>query len=103
MFLSVNKFLLTTLAVKTFHNLNVLKLFWHTEAVAQSSSPGEGCSADVMWNFGGDPCVAVISIKLESGFVEIALLHGFSPVDLLHDFRIIFLEEHLWRIASEHR
>ena len=48
----------------------------------------------MMWNFGGDPCVAVISIKLESSFVEIALLHGFSPVDLLHDFRIIFLEEH---------
>ena len=33
------------------------------------------------------PCQSVISIKLQSNFIEIILLHGCSPVNLLHNFR----------------
>ena len=32
-------------------------------------------------------CRSVISIKLQSNFIEIALRHGCSPVNLLHIFR----------------
>ena len=36
------------------------------------------------------PCRSVISIKLQSNFIEITLRHGYSPVNLLHIFRIPF-------------
>ena len=39
----------------------------------------------------------MISIKLESNFVEITLQHVCSPVHLLHIFRTPFSQEHLWR------
>ena len=39
---------------------------------------------------GEHPCRSVISIKLQSGFIEIALLHGYSPVNLLHILRTPF-------------
>ena len=32
----------------------------------------------------------VISIKLQSNFIEITLRHGCSPVNLLHNFRTPF-------------
>ena len=42
-------------------------------------------------NFIGEhPCRSVISIKLQSNFIEIALRHGCSPVNLLHIFRTPF-------------
>ena len=34
-----------------------------------------------------NPCGSVISIKLQSNFIEITLRHGCSPVHLLHIFR----------------
>ena len=37
-------------------------------------------------------CVGVILIKLQSGFVEIALLRCCSPVGLLHVLGVFFLE-----------
>ena len=37
-------------------------------------------------------CVGVILTKLQSGFVEIALLHCCSPVGLLHVCRASFLQ-----------
>ena len=37
------------------------------------------------------PCPSVISIKLQSNFIEIILRHGCSPANLLHIFRIFFL------------
>ena len=37
-------------------------------------------------------CVGVISIKVQSGIVEIALLHCCPPVDLLQFYRAFFLE-----------
>ena len=36
------------------------------------------------------PCRSVISIKLQSSFIEITLRHGCSPVNLLHIFRTHF-------------
>ena len=41
---------------------------------------------------GEHPCRSVISIKLESNFIETALRHGCSPVNLLHIFRTLFLK-----------
>ena len=39
---------------------------------------------------GEDPCRIVISIKLQSNFIEITLRHSCSPVNLLHIFRRTF-------------
>ena len=39
---------------------------------------------------GEHPCRSVISIKLQSNFIEIALRHGCSPVSLLYIFRTPF-------------
>ena len=39
---------------------------------------------------GQHPCRSVISIKLQSNFIEITLRHGCSPVNLLHIFRTPF-------------
>ena len=39
---------------------------------------------------GENPCLSVISIKLQSNFIEIALRRGFSSVNLLHIFRTPF-------------
>ena len=38
------------------------------------------------------PCRSLISIKLQSNFIEITLRHGFSPVNLMHIFRTSFLK-----------
>ena len=40
---------------------------------------------------GENPWRSVISIKLQSNFIEIALWHECSPVNLLHIFRTLFL------------
>ena len=39
---------------------------------------------------GEHPCQSVISIKLQSNFIEITLRHGCSTVNLLHTFRTPF-------------
>ena len=36
------------------------------------------------------PCQSVISIKLQSNFIEITFRHGCSPVNLLHIFKAPF-------------
>ena len=41
---------------------------------------------------GKQPCRSVISVKLQSNFIEIALRRGYSPVNLLHFFKIFFLK-----------
>ena len=41
---------------------------------------------------GEHPWQSVISIKLQSNFIEIALRYEFSPVNLLHSFRTSFLK-----------
>ena len=50
------------------------------------------------------PCQSVISIKLQSNFIEITLRHGCSPVNLLHVFRTRFeifgvLKSHFGMVA----
>ena len=47
---------------------------------------------------GEHPCRSVISIKLQSNIIEIALRHGCSPVNLLHIFRTPFLRNTSERI-----
>ena len=42
--------------------------------------------------FGGVPVDGMISVKLQSGFVEITLLHSYSPVGLLYVCRSSFFE-----------
>ena len=39
---------------------------------------------------GEHSCRSVISIKLQSSFIEITLRHGCSPLNLLHNFKIAF-------------
>ena len=41
---------------------------------------------------GKQPCRSVISMKLQSNFIEITLRHGCSPLNLLHIFRTPFLK-----------
>ena len=45
------------------------------------------------------PCRSVISIKLQSNFIENTLLHGCCPVNLLHIFLTPF-PKHLWVATS---
>ena len=46
---------------------------------------------EICSKFAGEhPCQSVISIKLQSNFIEITLGCGCSPVNLLHIFRTLF-------------
>ena len=71
---------------------------------ARSSHPGVFLGKGVLKicsKFTGEhPCRKVISIKLQSNFVEITLRHGCCPVNLLHIFRTPFSNEHLWVATS---
>ena len=56
---------------------------------------------------GKHPCRNVISIKLQSSFIEITPWHGCSPVNLLHIFRTPFLKNtsgrlllYIWNISK---
>ena len=52
---------------------------------------------------GGHPCRSVISIKLQSNFVETTPRHGFSPVNLLHIFWTSFSKNTSgWLLLTEH-
>ena len=50
------------------------------------------CSETCSKYAGEHPCQSVISIKLQSDFIEIAPRHRCSPVNLLHIFRTPFLK-----------
>ena len=54
--------------------------------------PRKSCSEKWSKVTGEHPCRSVISIKLQSNFIEILLWHEFSPVNLLHIFRTPFLK-----------
>ena len=64
------------------------------ETIYRSSRPDVFLGKSVLKicsNFTGEhPCRSVISIKLQSNFIEIALRHECSPVNLLHIFRTRF-------------
>ena len=48
------------------------------------------CSENMQQFTGENQCRSVISIKLQSSFIEIRFRYGCSPVDLLHIFRTPF-------------
>ena len=50
---------------------------------------------------GEHSCRSVISIKLQSNFIEISFRHGCSPVNLLHIFRILFPKNTPGRLLLE--
>ena len=65
-------------------------------AISRSSHPkmflGRGV-LEICGKFTGDhPCRSVISMNLQSNFIEITLRHVRSPVSLLHIFRAPFLK-----------
>ena len=59
-------------------------------AITIRSSPSDLLRVGVLKicrKFTEHPCRTVISIKLQSNFIEIRLRHGCSPVNLLHIIR----------------
>ena len=54
--------------------------------------PRKRCSENCSKFTGEHPSWSVISIKLQSNFIEITLRHGCSLLNLLHIFRIPFLK-----------
>ena len=80
----------------TFYNFKSFQIILTYRSNPQKGSTGGESFVDVLWIccefLGAYPSVGVISIKLQSGFVEIALLHCCYAVCLLHVFRVSFLE-----------
>ena len=61
----------------------------------------EGVLKDLCGGFVGEhPRWSVTSIKLQGGFIGVALWRGFFPLGLLGIFWGVFLWERLWRAAS---
>ena len=82
--------------LKTFSIVFHLILFFNAPGtlICRSSHPEVFLRKDVLKicsKFTGEhPCQSVISIKLQSNFIEIALWHGCSSVNLLRIFRAPF-------------
>ena len=68
-----------------FSSLRKLDLCRHPEVFLE-----KGVLKICMKSTGEHPCRSVISIMLQSNFIEITLRHGCSPVNLLHIFRTPF-------------
>ena len=95
---------------KELHQYLRVKNFWTTSyhamcnrmvermnsALLRSSHPEVFLGKGVLriWSefTGKHPCRSVISIKLQSSFIEITLQHGYFQVNLLHIFRTPFLK-----------
>ena len=77
------------------HTCNMSTIFVLSETYIRSSAPKvflyksvlEICSK-FTWEH---PCLSLISIKLQSNFIEIRLRHRSSPVNLLHISKHLFL------------
>ena len=78
-------------SMKEFCSLNGLK-----NLINRSSPPwvflGKGVLKIYSKFTAEHPCRSVITIKLQSNFIEITLRHGCSRVNLLHIFRTLFLK-----------
>ena len=76
------------------YNLEPKSSFLKVIHIIRSSRPEMFLGKGVLKIFskftGEHPCRSVISIKLQSNFIEIALRHGCSPINLLHIFRTTF-------------
>ena len=77
-----------------FENLLLAAFDHHILSNVRSSHPevflGKGVLKICSKFTGEHPCRSVISINLQSNFIEITLRHGCSFVNLLHIFRIPF-------------
>ena len=64
--------------------------------ISRSNSPevflGKGILKICSKCTGEHPCRSVISIKLQSNFIEITFRNGCSAVNLLHSFKTLFLK-----------
>ena len=69
--------------------ITIFKIFSHQKQPLRGVLK-KRCSENMQQFMGEYPCRSVISIKLQSNFIEIALRHGCSPVNLLHIFRTPF-------------
>ena len=67
--------------------LNLIQIFLHFSCHCTSRSIPPNMFLDKRREH---PCQSVISIKLQSNFIEITLRHGCSPVNVLHIFRTPF-------------
>ena len=65
-------------------------VFWYIKVQKQPSRCAlrKRCSENIRQIYRIHPCKSVISIKLQSNFIKIALWHGCCSVNLLHFFRI---------------
>ena len=63
--------------------------------------PRKRCSEKMPQIYRRTPCRSVISIKLQSNFIEITLRHRCFPVNLLHIFRTPFLKNTSVRLLHE--
>ena len=77
------------------HTCNMSTIFVLSETYIRSSPPEVFLYKSVLEicsKFTGEhPCWSLISIKLQSNFIEIRLRHGSSPVNLLHISKHLFL------------
>ena len=80
-----------------FSSLRKLDLCRHPEVFLE-----KGVLKICMKSTGEHPSRSVISIKLQSNFIKITLLHECSPVNLLHTFRTPFFKKHLRVATSEY-
>ena len=75
---------------------NSFKYFPHGYACIRRSQPEVFLGKVVLKIYnkftGKHQCRSVISVELQSNFIEIALRHGCSPVNLLHIFRTSFIK-----------
>ena len=85
-------FVILSSAVKLFSTFGFFSPFLTIRTSRPEVFIGKGVLKMCSKFTGEHPCRSVISIKLQSNFIEIALRHGCSPVNLLHIFRTSFLK-----------
>ena len=72
--------------------IDIIKHFCFLRLIFTGTLLGNGVLKICRKFTGERPCRSVISIKLQSNFIEITLRHKFSPVTLLHIFRTPFIK-----------
>ena len=83
----------------------LLSGWWNFSNIEKQSTKGgimKRYSKNMQQIYGEQRCTSVISIRLQSHFIEITFSYGCSPVSLLHICRTSFLQEHFWGTASKY-